>query len=122
LAGIAADSWSTHEMGKGDVGCKLETIRRFDVVTDLSLFRFVEVTREVLVSPSACIVSARAAVAGECATELNSRDVDVSTGGVGKPTFIVSHCWALAAAIIWLCLMFVSSFIVVVAGGFLGLV
>ena len=109
-------------MGKGDVGCKLETMRRFDVVADLSLFRFVEVTGEVLVSPSASIISAWAAVAGECAAELNSRDVDVSTGGVGKPTFIVSHCWALATTIIWLCLMFVSSFVVVVAVGFLGMI
>jgi hypothetical protein len=111
-------------MGKGDVGCKLETMRRLDVVADLSLFRFVEVTREVLVSPSACIISARAAVAGECTAELNSRDVDMSTGGVGKPTLIVSHCWALVDAIIWLCLMFISSFVVVVgvAVGFLGMV
>ena len=87
-------------MGEGYVGRKLETIRCFDVVTNETLFRFIEVAGEVLVAPSTCGISAGAAVASEGAAKLNTRDMNVSPGGVGKPTFVVSGRLSFVAAII----------------------
>ena len=96
---VASNSWSVHEVWDRHVGGELESMCRFHVVANESLFGLVEIPRVILMSPGAGVVAADAIVTCEGAAKLNARNMYVSAGGVDQPSFVVTP--AIGLDLVW---------------------